>query len=117
MRIRSIFDEFLFSFRVNVLLLGRKARTVLAGPLTQTTSALGRYPLKVSEAKKEAGHSDVGLCASCRFMRRIESDRGSLFYMCERSATDARFPKYPRLPVLGCVGYELDTDLEHDKQA
>ena len=60
-------------------------------------------------------HRNVGLCANCRFMRRIESDRGSIFYLCERSATDARFPKYPRLPVLQCVGYELlDADLEHD---
>jgi hypothetical protein len=42
----------------------------------------------------------------CRFMRRITSDRGSIFYLCERSATDERFPKYPRLPVLRCVGYE-----------
>jgi len=48
----------------------------------------------------------IGLCADCRFMRRIESDRGSTFYLCERSATDARFPKYPRLPVLQCIGYE-----------
>jgi hypothetical protein len=39
-------------------------------------------------------------------MRRIESDRGSTFYLCERSATDAGFPKYPRLPVLRCAGHE-----------
>jgi hypothetical protein len=26
--------------------------------------------------------------------------------MCERSRTDERFPKYPRLPVLECVGWE-----------
>lgn len=26
--------------------------------------------------------------------------------MCERSRTDERFAKYPRLPVLQCVGYE-----------
>jgi len=48
----------------------------------------------------------IGLCARCRFMRLMNSDRGSTFYLCERSATDARFPKYPRLPVLHCVGYE-----------
>jgi hypothetical protein len=39
-------------------------------------------------------------------MRLIESDRGSTFYLCERSLTDASFPKYPRLPVLRCAGYE-----------
>jgi hypothetical protein len=58
----------------------------------------------VSENKKEI--LGVGLCADCRFMRRVESDRGSTFYLCERSAIDASFPKYPRLPVLKCIGYE-----------
>lgn len=38
-------------------------------------------------------------------MRVIESDRGSKFYMCQLSATDSRFPKYPRLPVLQCSGH------------
>jgi len=65
-----------------------------------------RYPVKVSEAKREGLQRSVGLCADCRFMRRMESDRGSVFYLCERSVTDARFPKYPRLPVLQCVGHE-----------
>jgi hypothetical protein len=48
----------------------------------------------------------VGLCSHCLHMREIHSDRGSTFYMCQLSATDARFPKYPRLPVLQCLGYE-----------
>lgn len=48
----------------------------------------------------------VGLCADCRCMRRMHSDRGSTFYLCERSATDPGFPKYPRLPVLKCSGFE-----------
>ncbi len=48
----------------------------------------------------------VGLCEHCRWMRKIKSDRGSVFYLCERSATDPNFPKYPRLPVLRCAGYE-----------
>jgi hypothetical protein len=83
-----------------------------------TAWALGRYPLKMSEGTRERLRRDVGLCSDCRFMRRIESDRGSIFHLCERSATDARFPKYPRLPVLQCAGYEaLDADLEHGDQA
>jgi len=36
----------------------------------------------------------------------MRSDRGSVFYLCERSFTDASFAKYPRLPVLECRGYE-----------
>jgi hypothetical protein len=47
-----------------------------------------------------------GLCADCTHARRIESDRGSVFYMCQLALTDSRFRKYPRLPVLSCAGYE-----------
>ena len=50
----------------------------------------------------------VGLCATCKHVRVIRSDRGSVFYQCTLSATDSRFPKYPRLPVLSCSGYEAD---------
>jgi hypothetical protein len=39
-------------------------------------------------------------------MQLITSDRGSTFYFCQRSASDASFPKYPRLPVIQCRGYE-----------
>jgi hypothetical protein len=64
-----------------------------------------------NEEKKEIQTSRAGLCESCRFTRQIESDRGSIFYLCERSATDPAFPKYPRLPVLQCPGYERRADL------
>lgn len=49
---------------------------------------------------------DAGLCADCVHARQIRSDRGSIFVQCQLSFTDARFPKYPRLPVLICSGYE-----------
>ena len=48
----------------------------------------------------------VGLCADCVHARILESDRGSVFWRCDLSATDPRFPKYPRLPVRECSGYE-----------
>jgi hypothetical protein len=48
----------------------------------------------------------VGLCADCRHARRVESDRGSAFFLCELALTDPRFQKYPRLPVVTCEGYE-----------
>jgi len=54
----------------------------------------------------ESKFAPEGLCASCAFARRIESARGSQFVLCERSRTDAAFPKYPRLPVFACAGYE-----------
>jgi hypothetical protein len=46
-----------------------------------------------------------GLCGGCVHARRIQSDRGSVFYQCQLSFTDSRFEKYPRLPVLICNGY------------
>ena len=48
----------------------------------------------------------AGLCDSCRHQRVVKSGRGSEFSMCLRSKTDERFPKYPRLPVRECSGYE-----------
>lgn len=48
---------------------------------------------------------DPGLCASCRHAQRIAGAR-STFWLCERSRTDPTFPRYPRLPVLRCRGYE-----------
>jgi len=50
----------------------------------------------------------VGLCSACVNVRRVTSDRGSVFYLCELSKTDARFPRYPRLPVVSCVGFQPD---------
>jgi hypothetical protein len=50
-----------------------------------------------------------GLCATCRFAETIISARGSRFLLCLRSKTDPDFAKYPRLPVLRCSGYEIDS--------
>jgi hypothetical protein len=47
----------------------------------------------------------AGMCANCRLARRIESARGSKFILCELSASEPVFPKYPRLPVIECAGY------------
>jgi hypothetical protein len=58
-----------------------------------------------SDDKPEQTRSNSGLCASCLHSRLIESARGSVFMLCQLSATDPRFPKYPRLPVLSCKGY------------
>lgn len=51
-------------------------------------------------------NNPVGLCLNCAHAKRIESARGSVFYLCLRSKEDLRFPKYPPLPVKVCAGYE-----------
>jgi hypothetical protein len=53
-----------------------------------------------------APSTPAGLCATCIHARRIESARGSVFILCARSRDDARFPKYPPLPVLRCIGWQ-----------
>jgi hypothetical protein len=52
-----------------------------------------------------ASDPDVGLCATCRRVQRVSSDRGSTFYLCRLSLVDPRYARYPRLPVLVCQGY------------
>jgi len=50
--------------------------------------------------------ASAGLCAACRHARVITSARESVFVLCERSRTDPAFARYPRLPVLECIGFE-----------
>jgi hypothetical protein len=49
---------------------------------------------------------NAGLCDTCRHQYLVRNTRGSTFSRCERSKTDPGFPKYPRLPVKECRGYE-----------
>ena len=56
----------------------------------------------------EPERTRIGLCFDCRFAREIESSRGSRFFLCGRSEADPAFPRYPRLPVVACRGYEQE---------
>jgi hypothetical protein len=58
----------------------------------------------------------AGLCESCCHAHTVESRRGSRFWLCGLSRTDPRFPKYPRLPVVRCGGYEPDIHKASDAQ-
>jgi hypothetical protein len=46
-----------------------------------------------------------GLCADCLHLRLVRSPR-STFVRCALAGVDPRFPRYPRLPVVACTGYE-----------
>jgi hypothetical protein len=52
----------------------------------------------------------AGLCDSCRHQRIVPNTRGSRFSLCERSRSNPEFPRYPRLPVTLCDGYEQRSD-------
>lgn len=49
---------------------------------------------------------DAGLCDRCRHQQLVPNTRGSVFSLCQRSRTDPAYPRYPRLPVLSCPGFE-----------
>jgi hypothetical protein len=67
--------------------------------------------VKLARVEQETAAAAVGLCLTCVFAQRIQSPRGSIFFLCERSRTDPAFPRYPRLPVLQCVGYVREEEV------
>ncbi len=52
-----------------------------------------------------------GLCATCRHARALAS-KSSVFVRCGYAEIDPDFPRYPRLPVTICGGYEERAGLE-----
>jgi hypothetical protein len=59
---------------------------------------------------------DAGLCETCLHMRLVRSAKGSVFRQCQLSFEDARFPKYPRLPVLECSGWMPSQGVEEPQK-
>jgi hypothetical protein len=54
---------------------------------------------------------NAGLCDACRHQRVVRNTRGSSFSLCERSKTEPeRYPRYPRIPVTACDGYEPEPE-------
>lgn len=47
----------------------------------------------------------AGLCPECALVRRVVSDRGAVFWLCELSRSDPRFPRYPAQPRMECPGF------------
>jgi hypothetical protein len=57
----------------------------------------------------------VGLCRACAHARAVVSGRGSTFWLCGLSTVDARFAKYPRLPVIRCAGFAPGREGERER--
>lgn len=84
------------------------------GSLGKVSPLLGSstfvYSVGMGDAKGyPGGNLTAGLCDSCAHQRLIATDRGSRFTLCELSKSDDRFAKYPRLPVVSCLGYAATT--------
>jgi DNA-binding NarL/FixJ family response regulator len=52
----------------------------------------------------KSDNAHIGLCLNCQHARSIKG-KERFYLLCERSFSDASFPRYPRLPVLRCAGY------------
>jgi hypothetical protein len=48
----------------------------------------------------------AGLCNACAHQQLVPNSRGSVFSLCRRSKADPSFPRYPRIPVMECRGFE-----------
>jgi hypothetical protein len=59
-----------------------------------------------SPPERSAG-TGAGLCDRCTHQQIVRNTRGSSFSLCRRSREDPAYPRYPRVPVLQCAGYEL----------
>ena len=57
----------------------------------------------------DAERRRLGLCGSCQHVERVDSARGSTFYLCTLSYTDPAFKRYPTLPLRVCSGYQAST--------
>ncbi len=68
--------------------------------------------------REQPASTDVpaGLCESCKHATRVPSSKGSIFVRCDLSLSDARFPRYPRLPKVQCSGFVAnDSDAAQSK--
>jgi hypothetical protein len=60
---------------------------------------------------------NAGLCDTCVHQRIVRNTRGSSFSLCQRSKTEPEYPRYPRLPVAACPGYEPREEAEVSRPA
>ena len=51
-----------------------------------------------------------GLCRTCQHVKRSETHRGSVFWLCTFAFVDTSFRKYPSLPVMHCRAYQPHYD-------
>lgn len=65
-------------------------------------SAAGSGP---DSAGQESVLAMAGLCAECGHVLVRPTHKGTIYLRCGLAATDPRFPRYPRLPVLQCDGF------------
>jgi hypothetical protein len=59
-----------------------------------------------SNPSERGGAPAAGLCNGCVHQELVRNTRGSVFSLCLRSREDRTYPRYPRLPVSFCEGFQ-----------
>ncbi len=56
---------------------------------------------------RDTSDSTVGLCARCSHAQPVPHPRkGAPYWQCALWKVDRDYPRYPRLPVTSCDGFE-----------
>ena len=50
--------------------------------------------------------AEPGLCSACQYPKLNQTRRGTVYLRCGRAEWDSTLPRYPRLPVTQCAGFE-----------
>ena len=66
--------------------------------------------------RRDTGAMEFGLCDSCAYQQIVRNTRGSVFSLCLRSRDEPEFPRYPRVPVLECRGYEISPSADDEDE-
>lgn len=66
---------------------------------------MGESPKRPSSDWQMLG-DDAGCCSSCQHAKLNVTRRGTAYLRCLRAAWDPRLPRYPRLPVRDCPGFD-----------
>ncbi len=90
--------------RSTILHLARCPRAALGWPHVWRR----RRSCLTSGVQRARAGPPAGLCDTCVHQQLVHNTRGSTFSLCRRSREDPGYPRYPRLPVLTCHGYEPD---------
>jgi enoyl-CoA hydratase len=63
-------------------------------------------PAQPSDPARDKLGADPGLCGGCRHASLNQTRRGPAYLRCTRATWDSRLPRYPRLPVGDCPGFQ-----------
>ncbi|MGB7450230.1 MAG: hypothetical protein WA892_14035, partial [Ornithinimicrobium sp.] len=74
--------------------------------MADADAAGARYGGGVPDVDPPSLGAPAGWCEQCVHAKVNRTNRGTAYLRCLRAAWDDRMTRYPRLPVVECVGFE-----------